>query len=97
VTHAPDLLNAPVEHRPTYLAQDLAGLLDPQPDVDWDGSVARCGGWAASTAVATTISVDGEGRAIDGLRAVLTAAWMLPATEGSQVDASGALNQLGFG
>jgi glycerol-1-phosphatase len=99
VTHARDLVNAPIEHRPTYLAQDLAGLLEPQPDVEWDGSVARCGGWAAtaSTAAPTTISVDGEGRAIDGLRAVLTAAWTLQAPEGTQVDASGALNQLGFG
>lgn len=99
VTHAADLVNAPINHRPTYLAQDLAGLLEPQPDVEWDGSVARCGGWTAtaSTSSPTKISVDGDGRAIDGLRAVLTAAWMLQAPEGSHVDASGALNQLGFG
>jgi glycerol-1-phosphatase len=98
VTRAADLVDAPIQHRPTFLALDLAGLLEPVPDVDWDGTVARCGGWAAtdSTGPSIEIRVDGEGRAIDGLRAVLTAAWMLRRPDGSKVDASGALHQLGF-
>ena len=31
VTRAADLVDAPIQHRPTYLALDLAGLLEPQP------------------------------------------------------------------
>jgi len=98
VTRAADLVDAPIQHRPTYLALDLAGLLEPQPDVDSDGTVVRCGGWVATASTGTSIEigVDGEGRALDGLRAVLTAGWAAQRTHGSQVDASGALHQLGF-
>jgi glycerol-1-phosphatase len=95
VTRAADLVNAPIPHRPTYLALDLAGLLEPQPYVVSSASVAHCGGWAA-TATSMEIKLDGEGRAIDGLRAVLTATWAAQRPEGSQVDATGALHQLGF-
>jgi glycerol 3-phosphatase-2 len=98
VTRAADLIDAPPHQRPTYLAADLTGLLEPQPDVESDGNVARCGGWTATAVTGAAsdikISVDGDGPAIDGLRAVLTAAWNTPG--GSQVDASAALNQLGF-
>ena len=41
--------------------------------------------------------MDGEGRPIDGLRALLTAAWAAQAPTVREVDASTALRQLGFG
>ncbi|HTC68745.1 MAG TPA: HAD hydrolase-like protein, partial [Acidothermaceae bacterium] len=98
VTHAADLVAAPPKHRPTYLAADLTGLLEAQPEVESDGNVARCGGWTATAITGPgskiNISVDGDGRPIDGLHAVLSAAWSTPA--GSQVDASAALQELGF-
>ncbi|HEY0871113.1 MAG TPA: HAD hydrolase-like protein, partial [Acidothermaceae bacterium] len=96
VTRAADLVDAPIKHRPTYLALDLSGLIEPQPDVEWDGTVARCGRWVA-TATSSEIRVDGEGQALDGLRSLLTAAWAARPLEGVRVDASAALRQLGFG
>ena len=99
VTSAIDLVDAPVEHRPTYLAADLTGLVDVQPGIEGDGRSVQCGGWTASAdqlAGHAAISVDGEGRAVDGLRAVLTAAWAARDTTASSVDASAALQRLGF-
>jgi glycerol 3-phosphatase-2 len=96
VTRAADLIAAPIQQRPTYLALDLAGLLEPQPEIDWNGTIARCGGWAA-TATSIEIKVDGEGPAIDGLRAVLAAVWGAQPPDGVPVDTSKALRALGFG
>jgi glycerol 3-phosphatase-2 len=98
VTRPGDLIGAPVQHRPTYLAPDLVGLLEAQPEVTSDGTTARCGGWIArvsSSAGLNTIGLDGEGSAIDGLRALLRAAWSV-ADRGESVDAAQALSQLGF-
>ncbi len=47
VTTAAELLTAPPERRPTYLAADLAGLLQPHPEVVQDGDWLSCGDWAA--------------------------------------------------
>jgi len=99
VTAAADLVDAPVEHRPTFIAADLMGLVDPQPDVEADGSATRCGGWTASAGHVdgrTAINVEGDGRAIDGLRAVLTTAWSARDAGATEVDASDSLRQLGF-
>ena len=96
VTRAADLVNAPIQHRPTYLALDLRGLLEPQPHVEWEGTAARCGGWAAS-ASSNEITVDGDGRALDGLRALLTAAWAAQTPDRARVDAAAALKKLGLG
>jgi ribonucleotide monophosphatase NagD (HAD superfamily) len=98
VTRAGDLIGAPVQHRPTYLAPDLVGLLEAQPEVTSDGTTASCGGWIArvrSSAGPNTIGLDGEGSAIDGLRALLRAGWSV-ADRGESVDAAQALSQLGF-
>jgi glycerol 3-phosphatase-2 len=99
VTAAADLVDASVEHRPTFLAADLAGLVDTQPDVEGDGTASRCGGWTTSADRSdghVAISVDGDGRPMDGLRAVLTAAWAARDTGASAVDASRAFGRLGF-
>jgi glycerol-1-phosphatase len=99
VTAAADLVDASVEHRPTFLAHDLTGLVDTQPDVEHDGFVARCGGWTATADRfdgRVTIRVDGDGGLIDGLRAVLTAAWAARDAGATAVDAADSLRRLGF-
>ncbi|MFG1807308.1 HAD-IIA family hydrolase [Streptomyces sp. NPDC049040] len=71
VSTAAELVAAPPEHRPTYVAADLRGLLTPHPPVTWDGSQAHCGGWTADSALELT----GSGEPLDGLRALCRAAW----------------------
>ena len=105
VTDAADLIDAPSHHRPTYLSRDLAGLLAPQPDVEVAWAGARCANWRATAVTSTnaiTVTVDGHGDAVDGLRALLSAAWSAhDAAPGSAatavtVDAGAALRHLGF-
>lgn len=47
VTTGLELALAPREHRPTYLAVDLRGLLQPAPAVEVVEGGARCGSWTA--------------------------------------------------
>ena len=99
VTAAADLVGAPVEHRPTFLALDLTGLVDTQPDVEHDGSVMRCGGWTAAADQLNgrvAISIEGDGNPIDGLRALLTAGWAARDSAATHVDATDSLRRLGF-
>jgi glycerol 3-phosphatase-2 len=99
VTAPADLVDAPVEHRPTYLALDLTGLVDTQADVEAGGAEVRCGGWTASagqTDGRAVISIEGDGPPIDGLRAVLTAGWAARDAGASELDASVSLQRLGF-
>jgi len=100
VTAAVDLVGAPRKHRPTYLSRDLAGLLARQPEVEAIQDGARCAAWTASAvtrANAVTVTVAGDGDAIDGLRAVLVAAWSANDAAGaSSIDALVALRELGF-
>jgi glycerol 3-phosphatase-2 len=95
VSTASDLVKAPPRQRPTYLAMDLSGLLDAQPEVVNDGSGARCGQWIATVTDTgpSNIKLDGDGPPIDGLRALLTAAWSAPHRD---VDATKALKRAGF-
>ena len=60
--------------RPTYLAENLAGLLGPHPGVTVTGDTFCCDGWRA-TATGGHVEVSGSGAAIDGLRALCAAAW----------------------
>jgi HAD superfamily hydrolase (TIGR01450 family) len=59
VTQPADAVLAPPHRRPTYLAQDLAGLLEPHPPVVAAGDQFRCGGW---TARLTTVMEHPDGR-----------------------------------
>src|SRR5690606_21341639 len=45
VTTPVDLLLAPPEHRPSYLAHDIGGLNETHPEVLLEGREAHCGGW----------------------------------------------------
>ncbi|MCZ4096562.1 HAD-IIA family hydrolase [Streptomyces sp. So13.3] len=95
VTTAAQLLAAVPKHRPTYVAADLRGLLEPQPEVTVDGDGARCGGWTAS-ADGDALTVEGDGDALDGLRALCAAAWAAAGDGACESDAGKALARLGF-
>ncbi|KRV49669.1 HAD family hydrolase [Wenjunlia vitaminophila] len=92
VCTAADLLAAPPEHRPTYVAADLRGLLVPQPEVSVrSGSEFACGGWTASVRQGALV-LSGRGEPVDGLRALCGAAW---SAEGERPSADEALSRLG--
>jgi glycerol-1-phosphatase len=90
---------APVHHRPTYIAETLDALLEPYPAVTTTGTGAACGGWAARTNEAGTLALSGTGAAIDGLRALATAAWAAHDKRGAldYAQVAAALNQLAAG
>jgi glycerol-1-phosphatase len=86
VTSPAGAILAPPAQRPTYLAEDLAGLLEPHPEVTAEDGTYRCGGWTAR-ADAGRLDLDGGGERIDGLRAACAAAW---ASDGVTVESAGA-------
>jgi hypothetical protein len=65
---------APPSQRPTYLAEDLSGLLEPHPDVTEEDGAFGCGGWTARLD-GDRLALTGNGERIDGLRALCAAAW----------------------
>jgi hypothetical protein len=65
---------APPSQRPTYLAEDLAGLLEPHPGVEETDGGYGCGGWTARLD-GGRLELSGQGERIDGLRALCAAAW----------------------
>ncbi|MBP2402125.1 putative hydrolase YutF [Streptomyces netropsis] len=95
VTTAAQLLAAPPEHRPTYVAEDLRGLLEPQPSVEAVGDGFRCGGWTAS-ADGEALVLDGDGDRIDALRALSAAAWTAAGEGSCGLDAVRALARGGW-
>lgn len=66
------LLAAPAGSRPTYLASDLRGLVEPHPEVVVAHEVARCRR-ATATCVDGAVVVEGDGD--DALRARVALAW----------------------
>jgi HAD superfamily hydrolase (TIGR01450 family) len=75
VTHPLDAVLAPPHQRPTYLAADLMGLLEPHPAVSITGDAFRCAGWTARRRADGSIGLDGSGEMLNGLRALCAAAW----------------------
>ena len=65
---------APPSQRPTYLAEDLAGLLEPHPGITETQAGFGCGGWTARLD-GGRLDLAGDGERIDGLRALCAAAW----------------------
>lgn len=95
VTDAAQLVAAKPEHRPTYVDADLRGLLTGQPEVTRAGEGFGCGGWTASVRGGQLV-LEGEGEALDGLRALCGAAWS-GAGEGScGLDVGKAVARLGL-
>ncbi|WP_328954498.1 HAD-IIA family hydrolase [Kitasatospora purpeofusca] len=97
VTTAAQLLAAPAEHRPTYLAEDLRGLLIAHaPVTAGAGGGFGCGGFVA-VAQDGVLRLEGVGAdRWDGLRALCAAAWTALDADGAPVDGRKALAELGF-
>ncbi|MFE7561166.1 HAD-IIA family hydrolase [Kitasatospora sp. NPDC057500] len=97
VTTAAQLLAAPAEHRPTYLAADLRGLLTGHAAVTAQpGGGFSCGGFVA-TAQDGVLRLEGVGAdRWDGLRALCAAAWTALDADGGPADGRKALAELGF-
>ncbi|WP_394435182.1 HAD hydrolase-like protein [Streptomyces sp. SGAir0957] len=93
VTDAAQLLAAPPQHRPTYVDRDLRGVLTGQPEVTEEGDGFRCGGWTAS-AGEERLELEGDGEAMDGLRALCAAAWTVAGDGVCELDAEKALGRL---
>ena len=74
VTGVRELLAAPAGSRPTYVAPDLRGLMEPHPQVEVDGEGSRCG---AATARCSGGLLSGDTLSSDGLRALAGLAWAL--------------------
>ncbi|GGO95168.1 HAD-IIA family hydrolase [Wenjunlia tyrosinilytica] len=91
------VLAAPPEHRPTYLAADLRGLLEPHPEVEDAGSGAfRCRGWTASARDGALV-LDGGGDPYDALRALCAVAWSSRAKSPQrELDCDKVLGELGL-
>ncbi|MCW2758489.1 MAG: family hydrolase [Nocardioidaceae bacterium] len=89
VTGLAELVAAEPGERPTYVAVDLAGLMEAHvaPVLDDDGTV-RAGGWSATVADGS-LSLTGTGEASDWWRAVAVAAWRHHDDTGQVVDTSG--------
>ena len=95
VTDGAQLLAAPPEHRPTYVDADLRGLLTGQPEVVAAADGFRCGGWTAR-AGSDGLDLEGEGGALDGLRALCAAAWTAAGAGTCRLDGGKALARLGL-
>jgi glycerol-1-phosphatase len=74
VTGPAEVILTPSAQRPTYLAEDLAGLLESHPDVTSQGGTFSCNGWTARLD-RDRLDLTGGGKRIDGLRALCAAAW----------------------
>ena len=74
VTGPAEAVLAPPPQRPTYLSEDLAGLLDPHPGITEEDGAFGCGGWTARLN-GDHLELTGGGERIDGLRALCAAAW----------------------
>jgi HAD superfamily hydrolase (TIGR01450 family) len=89
VTSPAEAVLAPPSQRPTYLAEDLAGLLEPHPEVKSADGTLRCGGWTVRR-TRDQLELSGDGERIDGLRALCAAAW---ATEGVTAESARSATQ----
>jgi glycerol 3-phosphatase-2 len=74
VTGPAEAVAALPSQRPTYLAEDLTGLLEPHPEISAEDGAFGCRGWTARMR-GDRLELDGDGERIDGLRALCAAAW----------------------
>ena len=75
VTGPAEAVLAPAHQRPTYVAEGLSGLTEPQPEVGSGPGGFLCGGWTARWTDGGELDLSGQGNRIDGLRALCAAAW----------------------
>lgn len=87
VTRPAELLLAPREHQPSFVASDLAGLNTSHPEVVRADGAFGCGGWTAAAGPGEAwLTVTGAGDWINGLRALCAAAWAAGPPPGSPED-----------
>ena len=100
VTRPADVVLAPPSQRPTYLAEDLAGLLEPHPAPEQSTAEEpggySCGGWTARRD-GDRLELTGQGERVDGLRALCAAAWAGDADSPSEDAVRAAVEGLGTG
>lgn len=99
VTTPSDLLRAEPGRQPTYLADDVGGLLLTHPAATGNGSSVECAGWRVD-ADADGLRLGGSGATLDALRALCVSAWRSgPPRQlvGADGNATGVLGQLGLG
>ena len=89
VTRPADLLTAPPQQRPSFIAEDLRGLLVAHVAPEREGAGYACGRWTAAV-VSGQVVLHGHGDKMEGLRAVCAAVW----SDGGTVDFTEALAQL---
>ena len=94
VTSPHDAVLAPPHQRPSYLAQDLSGLLTPHPPVTKADGGFWCGSWHAHWQAPGRLALDGDGDPMDALRALCAAAWS--AGNPSREAVAGPLQRLGW-
>ena len=87
VTGPAEAVAALPSQRPTYLAEDLTGLLEPHPEISAEDGAFGCRGWTARMR-GDRLELDGDGERIDGLRALCAAAWNPGAAAGEKGAAS---------
>jgi hypothetical protein len=85
----PELVAARPDERPSFIARDLAGLLQPHPDPpSVVGGEVTLGGWRGRV-VAGRLEIDGHGTADDWWRVVAITAWTHRDREGGVPDTTG--------
>ena len=87
VTGPAEAVLALPHQRPTYVAEDLSGLVEPQPAVSSEGGTFGCGGWTARWTDDGQLELSGRGSRIDGLRALCAAAWSRDGTGTEKISA----------
>lgn len=88
VTGLSELASTPTSQRPTYLAADLGGLLDPHPAVAVADGVGHAPGWQARVSGQGRLTVTGSGSAGDWWRAAAVACWAWLDETGAPADVS---------
>jgi glycerol 3-phosphatase-2 len=90
VTGLAELVGAPAEQRPTYVAPDLGGLARQHDEPAQSNGVVTCGGWQAAV-VDGTLRVDGTGAPDAWWQVAATAGWAHLDTTGTAADVSAVL------
>ncbi|CUR59039.1 Hydrolase [metagenome] len=88
VTGLGELVAAKPEERPTYLASDLAGLLQVHPDVEQSGDTWAVGGWQGTVQDGALV-ITGQGSIDDWWRCVASVAWDHHDRRGQVVETAG--------
>jgi glycerol-1-phosphatase len=87
VTGLAELVSAPAEQRPTYVAPDLGGLARQHDEPAQSNGMVTCGGWQAAV-VDGALRVEGTGAPDAWWQVAATAGWAHLDTTGTAADVS---------